>query len=247
MKRQRGQSLVEFSIAVFVLVALAFGMQLLASYHDIQRQMLLAAREMVFSAGWRSVQPAAGQQLAQLRALHFQQPGWRDPTAQVALVAGAHDVAAQLTLGPAPGRATQLLAGVLRPLQSLGGLTGSGFDLSVQNFVQAQVQVQLPALSHLPEPWSQLSLQLDEPAALMSDAWSATGPGQVSQRAAAMVPSHLFSQPLRLMGPLIWVASLFEPALRQLCPGIIEPERVPEDRLSANTRRVPQPGQAGCR
>jgi hypothetical protein len=247
MKRQRGQSLAEFSVAVFVFVALALGMQLLASYHDIQRQMLLAARELVFSAGWRVAQPATSEQLAQLRALHFQQPGWRDPTARVPLLADAHDLTAQVTSGTPPGTAAQLLNGVLRPLKSLSGLAGSGFDLSAQTFVQAQVQVQLPALPHLPEPWSQLSVQLSEPAALMTDAWSAAGPRQVAQRVAPMVPSHLFAQPLRLMTPLVWIASLFEPSLRQLCPGLIEPERVPEDRLSANTRRVAQPGQAGCR
>ena len=244
MKCQQGQSLVEFAIAVFVLVALSLGMQLLASYHEIQRQAMLAAREMVFSAGWRAHQPAAAEQLARVRELHFQQSGWRDPTAQVALLSGAQDVNARLTLSTPPGSAAQLLNGVIRPLQSL---SVSGFNLSTQNFAQSQVQVRLPALAHLPEPWSQLSLQLSEPAALMTDTWSAAGPDEVKQRAAAMVPSHLLSQPLRLMTPLVWAASLFEPALRQLCVGLIEPERVPEDRLSANTQNVAQPGQAGCR
>jgi hypothetical protein len=247
MKHQQGQSLVEFAVAVLVLVSLSLGMRLLASYHDIQRQAMLAAREMVFSASWRSSLPPAAAQSAQVKALHLQQPGWRDPTSQVALLAGAEDVAAQLSQGPPPGRAAPLLNGVLRPLQSVSDLAGSGFDLSAQRFFHAQVDVQLPALAHLPEPWPQLSLQLKEPAALLTDTWSAAGPQQVARRAAAMVPSHLFAQPLSLVTPLLRVTSLFEPSLRQLCVGLIEPERVPEDRLSINTRHIAQPGQAGCR
>ena len=247
MSFQHGQSLIEFAIAVFVLVSMALGMQLLASYHDIQRQAMMAARTSVFSTAWSSSLPAASNQVQYLRELHFQHAGWRDPTGQVALLSGPAAVDLRVSQDAPPARTAQLLDGVLRPLQTVGGWLGSGFDLSTQTFARAQVTVQLPALTHLPQPWSELSLQLVEPAALMADGWSAAGPGQVAQRASALVPSHVFAQPVRVITPVLWIASLFEPSLRQLCLGLIEPERVPEDRLSVNTRHTTQPGPAGCR
>lgn len=243
MTHQHGQSLVEFSVAVFVLVVLAMGMEVLERYQDIQRQAMLAAREQVFSAAWRGtpVQPVA--LVDAVRTLHFQHPGWRDPTGLQPLLPDDAPLTIQTNKLDPPGLAPKLMTGVLRPLQTLG----TGLDLPLQAYQTAQVSVPLMPLTHLPAPWSDLSLQLTETAALLADAWSAAGPTQVASRTSALVPATSLTQPLRLLQPLLLPLSFLEPAVRHLCIGLIEPERVPEDRLSPNIFARPQPGKAGCR
>ena len=243
MTQQHGQSLVEFSVAVFALVAVALGMELLERYQDIQRQAMLAAREQVFSAAWRGAPGSSAALIDAVRQLHFQHPGWRDPTGLQPLLPDDAALTVQTSRLAPPGLAPQLLATVLHPLQALG----SGLDLPLQAYQTVQVSVPLKPLTHMPAPWSDLSLQLNESAALLADSWSAAGPSKVSSRASALVPATFLRQPLQLLQPLLLPLSLIEPAVAHLCIGLIEPERVPEDRLSPNVFARPQPGQDACR
>jgi hypothetical protein len=247
MIHARGQSLVEFALGLGVLVLLALGTQLLARYHDIQRQAMLAARELAMTATWIAGRDASADPLAQLRARHLTHPGWRDPTGRAALLADDAAVQGDVQSIAAPGRTASLVDTAMRPLRVAGGFLGTGFDLTAAGYQRANLRIVLQPLQHLPRPFNSLQLQLTEQSAVLGDAWQASGPTQVRARAAGLVPTQMLAGQAAWLQPLLLPVSLIEPALRQFCPGLIEPELLPLDRLSGATPATPQPGERGCR
>jgi hypothetical protein len=69
----------------------------------------------------------------------------------------------------------------------------------------------------------------------------------VAARARALVPTALLAAQTAWLRPVLAPLALFEPALSRFCPGLLEPELVPLDRLTGAAARIAQPGQAGCR
>jgi hypothetical protein len=49
------------------------------------------------------------------------------------------------------------------------------------------------------------------------------------------------------LGPVLAPLAVLEPALARFCPGLLEPDLVPLDRLAGGITGAPQPGHAGCR
>ena len=247
MSRQRGQSMVEFAVASSVLLLLALGMPLIARYHDIQRQAMLAARQGAVSASWLQGRVSPDVLEQQGRELHFRQDGWRDPTGQVALPAGDEAIRLAFTEGPPPGNLTSIMSVLVRPLQAVGGFLGADFDLSLQRFHRASVTVELPGLPHLPAPFEQLSLEVAERSAVLGDAWQSGGPEQVARRTSGLVPTSLLASQAVWLKPVLLPLTLIEPAVARLCLGLVEPEWVPVDRLAGGVRGMSQPGTRGCR
>jgi hypothetical protein len=83
----------------------------------------------------------------------------------------------------------------------------------------------------MPVPFRTLQLRFSQPYALLGNDWSASGPSHVARRAGGLVPTHVLTPLSRIWRPLSAPLSLFEPSLRDLCFGLLEPDRVPEDRL----------------
>ena len=239
--------MVEFAVAVSVFLLLGLGMSLIARYHDIQRQAMLAARQGAFSASWLQGRVPQALLEQQGRDLHFRHEGWRDPTGQLALPGNDDAIQLSYTEGPPPGTLPSMLSLLVRPLQAVGGSLGSDFDLSLQRFYRSSVTVDLPGLPHLPAPFDQLALQLVEHSAVLGDSWQSGGPDQVAQRTAGLVPTSLLASQAVWLKPVLLPLTLIEPAVSRLCLGLIEPEWVPVDRLEGGVRGMSQPGTRGCR
>jgi hypothetical protein len=247
MNPQRGQAMVEFAVVVGVFVLLTLGTELLARYHDIQRQALLAARQQAFSATWLGGRVSAATLQDRARELFFEKPGWSDPTGSVAVPAEQDAIRLAVSEGNAPGRAAAAIAVALQPLRAVGGFLSPGFDLSDQGFQHAQVSVTLAAIPALPAPFDTLALDFVEQAAVLGDAWNASGPGQVAARSRGLVPTSLLASTAAWLRPALAPLTLLDPALSRFCPGLLEPDLIPVDRLAAAAPGAPQPGQAGCR
>jgi hypothetical protein len=182
-----------------------------------------------------------------VRQRYFEQPGWSDPTGTVAVPANENAVRLAISEDVAPGRAAAAVTVALQPLRAAGGFLGSGFDLTERGFHLARVAVSLDAIPHLPAPFNTLALDFEERAAVLGDAWNAAGPAHVAARARALVPTALLAAQTAWLRPVLAPLALFEPALSRFCPGLLEPELVPLDRLTGAAARIAQPGQAGCR
>jgi len=247
VNRQQGQALAEFAVIAGVFVLLVLGTELIARYHDIQRQALLAAREQAFSASWMAGRVSAAALQDRVRHLYFEQPGWSDPTGTVAVPASEDAVRLAVSEGAAPGRAAAAVAVALQPLRAVGGFLSAGFDLTDRGFHHARVAVTLDAIPHLPAPFDTLALDFEEHAAVLGDAWNASGPAHVAARARGLVPTALLGANTTWLRPVLAPLALFEPALSRFCPGLLEPDLVPLDRLTGAATGIAQPGQAGCR
>jgi hypothetical protein len=136
---------------------------------------------------------------------------------------------------------------IAQPLSGSTGTVGGSVDLNRAGFHDVRVEVRLPAMRGAPRPFSDLELRLDERVAVLTENWNAAGPGQVSARARGLVPSARLT---RLTSPLRTLAAplrLIEPALANLCVGLIEPDRIPRTRLGRREQRAASPVQEGSR
>lgn len=229
----------EFAVGVSVMALLLLGSITIAGYQEVQRRIAIAARQAAFEAAW-----SAGrvQRSEVLRGASFRQLD----DAAVVDAAGhrfisAADISASASIQPAPGRAGAAARAMVEPLRVAGGFLGGNFDLSAQGLLVGSTTVRIPPNPRLPEPFSVISLELQQPVALMTDAWNASGAPHVRTRTAGLVPTSALSGLQTLWGALLAPLALIEPSLSRLCPGIIEPDRVPEDRLSSG--RSPLPGR----
>ncbi|MEN9704675.1 MAG: hypothetical protein RLZZ393_554 [Pseudomonadota bacterium] len=236
----------EFALVTGVFVLLVLGTALLYRFHEIQRQALVAAREAAFSGMWLQGRIAPEVLQRGIRRRHFDRPGWVDPTGNEALPGRDDAVMVQVSNAAPPGKAPGAVAVALQPLRAVGGFLGPGFDLPMDRHAQARVDVTLAPIVHLPEPLDSLHPLLSAHLGLLGDEWMASGPGVVASRTAGLMPAGFLRAQSAWIKPLLWPASLIEPAIAQLCLGLIEPDRVPEDRLSATAASRRQPGDPSC-
>jgi hypothetical protein len=151
----------------------------------------------------------------------------------------AHVDAGRRQPGGIAGAATDVM---LAPLRVVGGFFGSGFDLADGALLHGNVRVTIGPLAGMPAPFNELELQLQASYGLLGDAWHAGSPRHVSDRVAGLVPTNRLSALNAIWRPFSVPLGVLEPSLRQLCFGLIEPDRIPEDRLGPGT--TPLPG--GC-
>ena len=245
--RQRGQAMTELAVALPALVALALGWQLLFRLQDIQRQTMAAAREATQSAAWNAVpvDTEAGRQRS--HALHLNHAGWTDPTGATPLLEGPAQLEVAAGNERPAGLAGSTQDALLAPLRVVGGFLGAEFDLDERGVQAATVTTRLPtAASGLP-PFDTMELQFQETSAWLGDAWNSGGPAHVAQRTRGLVPTGFLASQRQWLQPVLWPATFIEPALGRLCLGLVEPDRVPDDRLEPASAPLAQPGEAGCR
>jgi hypothetical protein len=61
----------------------------------------------------------------------------------------------------------------------------------------------------------------------------------VRQRAGGLVPTNRLQALNAVWRPLSLPLGILEPSLRKLCFGLIEPDRIPEDRLGSGRTPLP--------
>lgn len=237
----------ELAVVLPVFVALALGWQLLFRLQDVERQTVVAAREAAQSATWKAMPTDAQARRERSRALHFDHAGWTDPTGATALFEEPHQLEVSVVNERPAGLAGSTQDALLAPLRVVGGFLGAEFDIDERGVQAATVTSRIPATARRVPPFDELELQFRETAAWLGDAWSASGPTQVAQRTRGLVPTGFLAAQREWLQPVLWPATFIEPALARLCLGLIEPDRVPDDRLEPATPAQPQPGEPGCR
>ena len=250
--RMRGQAMAEFAVAVGVLALLLAGLPVLQRYHQLQFAAVGAARESAWLSSWR----AGGATPAQV-SLNLQQVQgrWLPEGAGTAALQDPPQPAATAVLftgsrAPLPGVAgqgAQALLLPLRPLQALGSGGAAGADLQADGLVRARASLEVATPGSVPGPYAGLSLVLEEQHALVADGWGAAGPAQVASRVSSLVPSSLLARVPGLVTLGTALLSVIEPQFRHFCPGYIDPEIVPADRLSRAVDELPaSPWRFAC-
>lgn len=237
MKAQRGQSVTEFAVGASVLSLLLTGTLALTGYQEVDRRVAAGARQSAWAQEWTP----DGHTVAQARALHRQHlsdVSVREPSGR-ALLVSEEDVTFELGALAPTGLAGAATDALRAPLRAASGFLGSEFDLGGQSLNHGSVAARVRPHSGI-APFNELDLQLRAPFALLGDAWHAAGPGHVRQRAAGLVPAQALRAFNSVWQPLAIPLGLLEPSLRELCFGLIEPERIPEHRLGPGI--TPAPG-----
>jgi hypothetical protein len=241
-----GQAMIEFAVAAAALSMLLLGMPVIARYHTLQLASIEGARELAFMSSWRPAgvgagasYSAGGPQAAALRTRFFPEQADHDQAS-----AGAMNVQVLETDPPGVTAAVgRLMLAPFWPLQHLG----SGFDLHNAGLHRAQLDVAIVLPAATPEPFADIPMAFHERYTLLGDGWSSAGPGQVATRAGGLVLTRAAQalQPLVALGADVLM--LIEPALRQFCPGLVNPEILPSDRLGPAARtESPTLWRAAC-
>lgn len=240
MKAQRGQSMAEFAAGAALLSLLLLGATAISGFQEVDRRAVVAARQLAWQAAWSPGVAAA----ARARELHdgmFADPGVLDPHGRRLLVR-EEDVTVTAD-SRAPDGIAGLAASVLvQPLRVASGFLGAGFDLSEGGISHGVVAARILPLASMPAPFDALELRPRARFALLADAWHAGGVQQVRARAAGLVPGARLAALNAIWRPLGAPLGILEPSLGQLCLGLVEPDRIPEDRLGPGS--TPLPG--GC-
>jgi hypothetical protein len=236
MNCMRGQSLVEFSVGCTLLALLFVGTLALVDMQDTQRRTLVAARQAGFEQMWLH---GRGEEMqARLQAAHFDPNEGADR-----FVSGMPLRTASLVMesrrGALPGTTATASEVLLRPLQAAGGFLGSNFDLDTGGFQAVTVRSSLQRAPEWVVPFDALPLTMQHTMTLVADGWNAGSATHVGQRTSGLVPTSAMRSVSNLWRTLAAPLALVEPNLDQLCLGLIEPERVPEDRLGAGTTALP--------
>lgn len=241
MKRQQGQSVTEFAVGAATLSLLLLGALALAGYLEVDRRVVMAARDQAWQ-GALPPDPANAEESA--RAVHQQSmsdSGVLDPSGRRLLVR-EDDVTVQRDrrqLGGVAGAAGDIL---LAPLRVTSGFLGPGFDLSNRGLVHGNVQVSVEAIAGMPAPFNELDLQLTAGYGRLVDSWHAGSVRHVATRAGGLVPTGQLRALNAIWQPLSVPLGVVEPSLGQLCLGLIEPDRISEDRLGPGRTPLPE----GC-
>lgn len=230
MKRQLGQSMTEFAAGAAALGLLLLGCVSVAGLQEAQRRGIVAAREAAFQQSWMRQRHGIEPLRESLARNHFDDSGLLNATGTARLLQAA-DVELSAQEGIVPGRSAGAVDFLLAPLRTTAGFMGTGFDLDSNGFQSGIVRATLRGADKMPDPFRTLQPRFDQPYALLADDWSAAGPSHVARRAGGLVPTHLLSPLSSLWRPLSAPLSIVEPSLRQLCFGLLEPDRIPEDRL----------------
>jgi hypothetical protein len=218
----RGQALAEFAVSVGVLATLLLGMPVICRYHELQVATIEGARRLAFESSWHEARPS-GADLESIRRDLFPVTG--DAGQVVASRMDASD-----RQDPPPGLAGQAARALLAPFRA-AAIVQPGFDLRAPLMYRGDLVAALSRPAQLPEPFDAIPIELREHYALLGDNWASSGPGQVADRAGALVTTRALRPLHALTGLGTKLLSIVEPAFREFCPGQVDPERVPSDRL----------------
>ena len=238
MTRVCGQSMVEFSAGVAVLGMLTLGTISVAGLQEVQRRGIIAAREAAHQGEWVRGRSGTASLREQVSRAHFDDASLTNATGSDRILRPA-DIELTNQDAGAPGRGAAAFTFLLQPLRAAGAFLGRGFDLEDEGFQTGIVSAIARGSPRMPEPFDTLQPRFDQPFALLGDDWSASGPSHAARRAGGLVPTHMLAPVSAIWRPLAAPLALFEPSLRELCFGLIEPDRVPEDRLGPGVAQRP--------
>jgi hypothetical protein len=245
----RGQALSEMLVVLLGLIPFVLALLSLAGLQDLASTTQAAARYAAFD---RALAPEGAPTLAARVRQHVfdaapgpvsgvagstvwrSYPGlwidpitrghWIDQPSRVTVSAG------RLQLGGVAGRASDAALALVAPSAPLAP---GRFDVRTGGSADATVRAPLSgvALPFLPQPFV-----LAARASVLEGAWAAEGARHVTARVRGAAPLRVLSPVSALVQPLAHALVLFEPRLREFCPGEVAPDVVPADRLSP---RVP--------
>ena len=220
----RGQAMAEFAVSVVVLGTLLVGMPVICRYHELQAATIEGARRLAFEGSWHHADLARSG-TESIRQELFPQAG---DSGQINAARINGDDRQDAAPGPAGAAARVLLA----PFR-VAAVVQPGFDLQIPLMYRDNLTVALSRPAQLPEPFAEIPIELQEHYALVGGSWASSGPGQVADRAGGLVIARAL-RPLHALTALgTGLLAILEPAFRALCPGQVDPERVPADRLGA--------------
>jgi hypothetical protein len=236
-----GQAMVEFAVAVTVLAVLLMGLPVIHRYHELQLATIEGARRLGFLDSWRRTGSAPGSSASSLADDTATVRRELFPADALAAQPEATGLNARLTISATPGMAGQAQGLLLAPLAPARWL-GSGFDLHDDGLRHLALEARVSTPDSAPEPFAGLSFPLTASYVLLGDGWGSAGPGQVASRAGGLLITHL-AQSLRGLTTIgTSLLSLVEPAMRDFCPGRIDPEVLPADRLGPRDASAPITG-----
>jgi hypothetical protein len=248
--------MIETLAGMLFLAPLGLAVYYLGRWHDIQHATVSAARYAAFAASasagigdsrdielaterrfystapdrYRSLGTGVSGDIAAIR------PAWRTHAEGASLIDVETGLAVHVERADQPAaveRAEGVALGMIAPVAGLGAGT---FDLQRSAAVRGEVVVPLRAISSAGASLMPAGVRLDERLELLVDGWGAAGVRQVVDRVGALVPSTRVAQQTALLAPLRWAITLIEPSFERFCPGRIEPDIVPADRLSGAHR-----------
>jgi hypothetical protein len=229
----------EFAVGVSVMALMLLGSITMAGFQEVQRRTAIAARQAAFETAWNGGRVERSEVLRRASLHQIEDAAMVDAVGHRYLdPSGLSSVA---SIQAVPGRAGTAARLMVEPLHVVGGFLGGNFDLSPSGLMVGTTTVRIPPNPRLPEPFSMMNLELRQPVALMTDAWNASGTSHVRARTAGLVPASALSGLQSLWSALMAPLTLIEPSLSRLCLGLIEADRVPEDRLGSG--RTPLPGR----
>ena len=238
----------ETLIATALLLPLWLGVVYVSRWHDLQHTAIASARYAAFEAHVSAGREDSARIEATTRLRLFsrdagrftvdavaddlgRRPQWSDHRGAESLLdrepGPTVDVAAVPQTGVVADVERQAFA-LIAPARAVGG---PPFDLQRDAARGATVTVPLRHADALPAPFGGLRLRLTERLRLLVDPWAASDPRQVAARVESLSPVGRLRELVQPLEPVRWAVSLFEPAIQRLCPGRIEPEIVPPDRL----------------
>lgn len=224
--------MVEFAIASTVLSLLLLGTVTLSGYMEVQRRVITGARQVAYASLW-----SHGRQAVDTPRWHASL--FADSAVQHAQTGAPYvsldDLSVRVTSGEVLGAAANSARLMLSPLRAAGGFAGSGFDLQNDGLMHAQLEARIAPLAGALSPFDALDLPMAATFVVLGDAWQASGADQVRRRAGGLVPGQRLEALSGLWRALLAPVRLLDPSVGQLCLGIVEAERIPEDRLGPGT------------
>jgi len=239
--------MVETLIATTLLVPLWLGVVYVSRWHDLQHTAIASARYAAFEAHVSAGREDRARIEATTRLRLFSRdpgrftadaadnpddrPQWSDHRGGTSLLDRASGPRVDVAAVPQPGLVASVEQQVFTLIAPARVVGGPPFDLQRDAARGATVTVPLRHVDSLPAPLGGLRITLSERLSLLVDPWAARDPRQVAMRVESLSPVGRLRDLVRPLEPLRWAVSLFEPAFQRLCPGRIEPDVVPSDRL----------------
>lgn len=228
----------EFAIGLASLALMLLGTITIAGYQEVQRRASIAARQAAFQVAWTGTRKASMDIVRDAAELQLTKDDLIDAVGRNKYV-DSSGINPSAVMQQTPGSARLAANTIVAPLHAASGFLGGDFDLSADGYLGVSVEVKIAVNPALPAPFNNISVESRQPFSLMTDAWNASGPAQVRSRTSGLVPTSALANLRALWQPLSVPLSLIEPSLARLCLGIIEADRIPEDRLSAGRTVVP--------
>ncbi|MES2950578.1 MAG: hypothetical protein V4858_18755 [Pseudomonadota bacterium] len=240
-KGQRGQSTVEFAVlAVFLLVPMLLIVPLIGKYMDVAQTTAIASRYVAFEGhvrhsssndSWKS-----DAELAQeVRRRFFSNSDAPIKTNDAAGDFNAHrntlwfDHKGRPLL---PAFASNVSATATREslTQPFGAFYAGSFKLPYDNLYTGQVKVSIADIAGL-KPFDTLGLSVTRSTTLLADPWGASGPSSVHDKVRGATAAFPYQYLKVAAAPLAPFISLLEPNSSPPDVGVVDPDKVPADRL----------------